>query len=126
MNRAGIGRSVQLPGGSRLARYPQRAHRSSEVMKRLCAALESESTVSPLLAMASITVVFIVLFTMLAAELPAAEVIRGFVYDHTQKAMLLVTGLATSASLYYSDVVGFNPANFAGTSESRCTRSSHY
>ena len=67
---------------------------------------------SPLLATAALAAVFAVLLTNTLAELRAAGVVRALVHDHAQKAMLLVSGVATSASLYYSEYVGFIPCEF--------------
>lgn len=67
---------------------------------------------SPLLATAAIAAVFAALLTITIAELPAARAVRDLLYDHTQKAMLLVAGVATGGSLYYSEVVDFIPCEF--------------
>lgn len=74
--------------------------------------MESEATVSPLLAMAALAVVFLSLAAFTVAELPFAGPLRTFVFDHTQKVILVVSGAAMLASLYYSQVVGFIPCEF--------------
>lgn len=74
--------------------------------------MESESIVSPLLAMSSIAVVFAVLFLLIAIELPVAGTLRKLVEGHAQKLMLIVAATATASSLYYSEVVGFIPCEF--------------
>ena len=74
--------------------------------------MESEQYVSPLLAAASLAVVFIVLFAMIFVELPFAERLRVFIDEHTQKLMLAVALGAATASLYYSEYVGFIPCEF--------------
>lgn len=74
--------------------------------------MESEATVSPILAMSALAVVFLSLAAFTVAELPFAAALRAFVYDHTQKVILVVSGAAMLASLYYSQVVGFIPCEF--------------
>ena len=74
--------------------------------------MESEQYVSPVLAVASLAVVFIALFIMILVELPFAERLRVFIDEHTQKLMLAVALGATASSLYYSEVVGFIPCEF--------------
>ncbi len=74
--------------------------------------MASEALVSPILAAASIAVVFIVLVAMMFAELPFAERLRVVLEQHTQKLMLAVALVATLSSLYYSEVVGFIPCEF--------------
>ncbi|MBA4181560.1 MAG: hypothetical protein C0506_13300 [Anaerolinea sp.] len=74
--------------------------------------MESEQYVSPLLAAASLSVVFLVLFAMLFAELPFAERLRVIIDQHTQKLMFTVAAVAMMSSLYYSEVVGFIPCEF--------------
>lgn len=74
--------------------------------------MESEQYVSPLLAAASIAVVFAALFVMMLVELPFAEKLRVLIDQHTQKLMLAVALGATASSLYYSEYVGFIPCEF--------------
>lgn len=74
--------------------------------------MESESFVSPLLAIGSISLVFAVLFVILFAEMPFASLLRRVVQAHAQKAMLATAALATGSSLYYSEVAGFTPCDF--------------
>lgn len=71
--------------------------------------MESEGIVSPILAAASISVVFLVLFALVLAEFQFAERLRVILDQHTQKLMLGVAMVATLSSLYYSEVVGFIP-----------------
>ncbi len=71
--------------------------------------MDSESYVSPLLATLSITVVFAALALMIFADLPFADRVRDLVYAHTQKAQFVVATVATSSSLYYSEVAHFTP-----------------
>ncbi len=72
----------------------------------------SESTVSPILANLAIVAVFASLLVLTFAEIPRADALRAFVYDHGQHLMLLVAATATGSSLYYSEVVGFLPCEF--------------
>ena len=74
--------------------------------------MASEEIVSPVMAVLSISVVFLVLFTMIITELPFADTLRLMVHEHTQKAMLLIAMVSTASSLYYSEVVGFTPCDF--------------
>jgi disulfide bond formation protein DsbB len=74
--------------------------------------MASEEYVSPLLAFASLSAVFLVLFAMLFAELPSAERLRVIIDQHTQKAMFGVAAVAMASSLYYSEIVGFIPCEF--------------
>lgn len=74
--------------------------------------MESETYVSPLLATLAIAVVFTVLFTMMAAELPIAGRLRQLLQVHVQKPMALIAAVATGSSLYYSEVAGFTPCDF--------------
>ena len=71
--------------------------------------MESEPVVSPILAAASIAVVFGALIAMMAAEIPAAERVREVLDQHAQKLMLSVALVATLSSLYYSEIVEFIP-----------------
>lgn len=79
---------------------------------QLASLMESEPIVSPILAAASIGVVFFVLFAMMLAEIPAAEPVRELLDQHAQRLMLSVALVATLSSLYYSEVVGFIPCEF--------------
>lgn len=72
----------------------------------------SESTVSPILANLAIAAVFASLLVLTLAELPAADSLRAFIYDHGQHLMAAVAAVATGASIYYSEVVGFVPCEF--------------
>ena len=74
--------------------------------------MESEATVSPLLALSAMGVVFLSLLAFTVAELPFAARLRSFVFNHTQKVILVVSAAATLASLYYSQIVGFIPCEF--------------
>jgi disulfide bond formation protein DsbB len=74
--------------------------------------VESEQYVSPLLAFASIAIVFAVLIGTMLAELPFAGPVRALFERHTQKLTFLVALTATGSSLYYSEVVGFIPCEF--------------
>lgn len=71
-----------------------------------------EETVSPILAFAALAAVFGALFLLVAVEVPAWVSVRAFLYDHTQKLMLLVAMAATAASLYYSEAVHFTPCEY--------------
>lgn len=74
--------------------------------------MESEQYVSPILAAASIAVVFAVLIGIMVAELPSGERVRTLFDQHAQKLMLAVSLTATLGSLYYSEVVEFIPCEF--------------
>lgn len=74
--------------------------------------MESEATVSPILALSALGIVFVSLLAFTVAELPFAAPLRALVYDHTQKLIFLVAAGAMLASLYYSQVVGFIPCEF--------------
>jgi disulfide bond formation protein DsbB len=71
--------------------------------------MESESHISPLLALAAIAAVFAALSLAVLIELPRAEGLRATVSRHAQKAMFVVAAAAMASSLYYSQVVGFIP-----------------
>jgi len=71
-----------------------------------------EEAFSPVVATLSISVVFFVLFAMIVAELPFAEMVRNIVRDHTQKAMFLVAFVSAASSLYYSEYAKFTPCEF--------------
>lgn len=72
----------------------------------------SESTVSPILANLAIAAVFASLLMLTVAEIPAADTLRTFIYDHGQHLMAVVAVVATGSSIYYSEVVGFVPCEF--------------
>jgi hypothetical protein len=74
--------------------------------------MESEATVSPILALSALGIVFVSLLAFTIAELPFASPLRALVFDHTQKLILVVAGAAMLASLYYSQIVGFIPCEF--------------
>ena len=74
--------------------------------------MESEQYVSPLLAVASLSVVFLVLVGMLATAVPSAGWLRSALQNHAQKFMLVVALTATLGSLYYSEIVHFIPCEF--------------
>ncbi len=74
--------------------------------------MESEQYVSPILAAASIAVVFAVLIGIMVAELPSGERVRAIFDQHAQKLMLAVALTATLGSLYYSEIVEFIPCEF--------------
>lgn len=73
--------------------------------------MESEATMSPILASGALAIVFLGLIAVMAADAPAAAA-RAFALSHVQKAMFAVAAAATAASLYYSEVVGFVPCEF--------------
>jgi disulfide bond formation protein DsbB len=73
--------------------------------------MESEATVSPILASGALAIVFLGLIAVMAADAPA-QAARTFALAHVQKAMFAVAAAATVASLYYSEVVGFLPCEF--------------
>ena len=72
----------------------------------------SEATVSPILALAALLIVPATLALTLAVEAPGARQLRILLADHGQVLALLVTGVATAGSLYYSEYVGFVPCEF--------------
>jgi disulfide bond formation protein DsbB len=74
--------------------------------------LSTESTVSLILAFASLAVVFAVLLVIFAAELRPAGWLRSLVVEHAQKGSLAVAAVAMAGSLYYSEYVGFIPCEF--------------
>jgi disulfide bond formation protein DsbB len=71
-----------------------------------------EGTISPLLAFAALGAVAGGLLLMFASDAVSWGPLNDFVYDHTQKLMLLVAAGATASSLYYSEAVGFVPCEF--------------
>jgi disulfide bond formation protein DsbB len=74
--------------------------------------MESEAFFSPLFATGALAAVFSTLFLLLAAEVPAMSILQDAINAHVQKAMLFVVTVATAASLYYSEIVGFVPCEF--------------
>ena len=72
----------------------------------------SEATVSPILATASVLVVFVAVALIAAVDVPGAYALRQAVRRHTQHASLAIAGVAVAASLYYSESVGFIPCEF--------------
>lgn len=74
--------------------------------------MPNESTMSPILATASLAAVFGSLIILMGVELRRADGLRTLVFAHTQKAMFAVAGVAMAASLYYSESVGFIPCEF--------------
>lgn len=76
------------------------------------APMESEQYVSPILAAASIAVVFTILIGIMVAELPSGERIRSLFDQHAQKLMLAIALTGALSSLYYSEIVEFIPCEF--------------
>lgn len=74
--------------------------------------MESEQYVSPVLAIVSISTVFVVLIAIFVAEMPSAWRLRDAIDRHAQLVTMLVAVGATGSSLYYSEVVGFIPCEF--------------
>jgi hypothetical protein len=74
--------------------------------------VSTESTMSPIFATASIAVVFVALFLILGAELRSGAWLRTLIANHAQKGAFAVAGVATVASLYYSEYVGFIPCEY--------------
>lgn len=74
--------------------------------------MDSEPTVSPILAAMAIASVLLAALTLMSVELRGASPVRALLHDHAQKLMALVAGVATFASLYYSEIAKFTPCEF--------------
>jgi disulfide bond formation protein DsbB len=74
--------------------------------------MESEATVSPILAVAALAAVFGGLGILLLLDVLTGEAFRSLIDAHTQKLMFVVALGATVSSLYYSEAVGFIPCEF--------------
>ncbi len=72
----------------------------------------SEATVSTLLAVAALASVFASLAIVAAIDAPGAANARKLASRHVQTAAFAVAFVATAASLYYSEHVGFIPCEF--------------